>query len=93
MRHLDWKDYEKKLLANPDFVAVAKKLEPEYQLAKSLIAARIKKRLTQAQLAKRAKTDQASISRIEGAFARPSFTFLTKIADALEAKLTIRFDL
>lgn len=93
MKHITFEQYEKQLMKDKEFRQAAAKLEPEFQLARSLIAARIKKKLTQAQLAKRAKTNQASISRIEGASARPSFTFLTKVANALDAKLTIRFDL
>jgi len=93
MKNITFAQYEKQLMKDKAFREVAAKLEPEFQLARSLIAARIKKNLTQAQLARKAKTDQASISRLEGASARPSFAFLSKVADALGAKLTVRFDL
>lgn len=93
MKTVSWEKFEKELLKDPRVAREIARLEPEYQLARSLIAARIKKKLTQTQLAKRAKTNQASISRLEGASARPSFSFLTKVANALDARLTIRFDL
>lgn len=93
MKNITFEQLEKELMRDKKFRQVMAKLEPEYQLARSLIAARIKKKLTQAQLAKRAKTNQASISRLEGASAHPSFIFLSKVADALGAKLTVRFDL
>lgn len=89
---MDWKTYEKKLLKDKRFVEVAKRLEPEYQLARSLIAARIKKKLTQAEVAKLAKTDQATISRLETGTSRPSIALLNKIAEALDTKLTIKFE-
>jgi DNA-binding XRE family transcriptional regulator len=90
---MDWKDYEKKLLKNKKFVEVAKEQEPEYQLARSLLAARIKKGLTQAKLAKKAKTDQASISRLEAATSKPSLALLRKVAYALDARLIIKFEI
>ena len=90
---MNWKTYEKKLLKNKEFRRIAKESEPEYQLARSLIAARIKKRLTQAEIAKRAKTNQASISRLETGSARPSMPFLERIAAALGGRLMVRFEI
>jgi len=64
MKNITLEQLEKELLKDKKFREAAAKLEPEYQLARSLIAARIKKRLTQAEIAKRARTNQASISRL-----------------------------
>ena len=90
---MNWKDFEKKLLKNPEVIKELKKLEPEYQLARSLIGARVKKRLTQKALAKKAKTDQASISRLESGSAKPSLALLRKVANALGANLMIKFEI
>lgn len=79
-------------MKDPEFRKVAKELEPEYQLACSLIGARLKRNLTQAQLAKKAKTNQASISRLEWANSKPSLSLLRKIASALEVNLITRFE-
>jgi DNA-binding XRE family transcriptional regulator len=89
---MNWKDFEKQLMKNPEFRKEAAKIEPEYQLARSLIGARIKKRMTQATLAKKAHTDQASISRLESGVSKPSLTLLRKIATALDASLMIKFE-
>ena len=93
MQYISLENWEKELLKDPEFVKEAKKQDPEYQLARSLIAARIKKHLSQAQVAKKAKTDQATISRIESFSAKPSLSLLRKIASALGAQLTIRFEI
>ena len=90
---MNWEELEKELLKDPKVVKELKKLEPEYQLARSLIGTRIKKRMTQATLAKRAQTDQASISRLESGSSKPSLTLLRKIAAALGANLMIKFEL
>ena len=89
---MNWKTLQRKMMKDPEFVKEVKKLEPEYQLARSLIGARIKKKLTQKSLATKAKTDQASISRLESGTSKPSLTLLRKIATALDANLMIRFE-
>lgn len=78
-------------MRNPEFRKAYEASEPEYQLARSLIAARLKKNLTQAQLAKKAGTKQSAISRIEGMRSLPSFSTLKKLSKALKVPLEIRF--
>lgn len=91
----EWITHEelhKRWMKDPEFVKEWKKIEPEYQLARQLIGARLKKKMTQAQLAKKVGTGQAVISRLEGGSARPSLSLLQRVADALETeiKLVIR---
>ncbi|MEK7164263.1 MAG: helix-turn-helix transcriptional regulator [Patescibacteria group bacterium] len=93
MKHVSFDDLEKEWLKDPEFVKELAKLEPEYQLARSLINARIKKNLTQTQIAKKAKTDQATISRLESGVSKPSISLLQKVAAALGARLSIRFEI
>lgn len=89
---MNWRTYERKLLKNKEFRKIAKESEPEYQLARSLISARIKSKLTQAEIAKRAKTNQASISRLETGTSKPSMSFLERVATALGGRLMVRFE-
>ncbi len=93
MKYTNFEVLEKKWMKDPEFRRIAKETEPEYQLAKSLIAARIKRKKSQAQVAKAAKTDQASISRLESGSAKPSLTLLRKVASALNANLMIKFEI
>jgi len=86
-----WRDFEKKLLKNKRFARLVKKTEYEYQLARSLIEIRLRKNITQEQLAKRAKTKQPVISRIETGTVKPSISLLERLATALDSKLDIRF--
>jgi len=67
------------------------KLEPEFQIAKTIIEARTKKHFSQAQLAKKINTGQAVISRLENMNGKPSLSFLQRVAEALQLKLEIRF--
>jgi ribosome-binding protein aMBF1 (putative translation factor) len=77
------------LMKDPEFRREYEKLEPEFQIARQIIAARIKRKLTQAELAKRAKTGQAVISRLEGMNAKPSISLLSRVAQALGIKIQV----
>ncbi|MBI4690682.1 MAG: helix-turn-helix transcriptional regulator [Nitrospirae bacterium] len=66
-------------------------LDMEFELLESLIKAREKAGLTQAELAKRVGTKQPAVSRLErGAFKKATVETLRKIADVLDAKLVIK---
>jgi len=78
-------------LKNPKFRKVWEDSEAEYQLACRMIEARLKKKMSQRDLAKKVKTSQAAISRIEGMNGNPSLAFLKRIAAALDTKLVVSF--
>lgn len=78
-----------RLLKNPAVRKEYERLGPEFQIARQMIEARIKQNISQEQLAKRAKTGQAVISRLEGLNAKPSISLLSKIATALDVEITI----
>ena len=86
-----WEDYEKKLMKRKGFKKLAEKEEPKYQLVRSLIGARLKKKLSQKDLAKRIGTKQPVISRLENMESLPTFSLLERISKALDTKLYIYF--
>ncbi len=65
------------------------KLETEYQIAKQIIDARLRKNMSQQELATKVNTGQAVISRLEGANAKPSISLLQRVARALDTKFQI----
>ena len=87
----DWKVLKKELLKDPKVKAEYDKLQPKFAAVSALIEARIKKGLTQEVLAKKIKTKQSAIARIESGNANPSIGFLQKLAEALGKKLVIQF--
>lgn len=87
-----FEDHLKELLKNPGFRKEWKKSEPEYLLADSLIKTRIKKKISQRSLAKKLKTSQAAISRIETMSGNPSLSFLKRIAEVFNTKLILKFE-
>lgn len=80
-------EWQAEQLKDPEFVAAANELEPGYQIARL----RIQRGLTQAQLAEMVGTRQPSIARLEKGNSIPSLSFLKRIADALDARIELRF--
>lgn len=88
---LNWEIYKKQLLKDPEFKKAWKETRLEYEIARALIRARIEKRLTQAQLAKKLKTKQSVISRVESGQTTPSLSFLKRLAAVLNLSLSVQF--
>jgi len=81
-------DLEKRL-KNSEFRKEWEATEPEHNLAQQIIEARLKQNLSQRELAKRVKTTQAIISRIESGSANTSISLMKRFANALDTDLTI----
>ncbi len=78
-------------LKNPEVRQAYKELEPEFEIVRQIIDLRIKRRMTQAQLAKRVGTAQPNIARLENRrHASKEIDLLRRVADALDAKLEVR---
>ena len=89
---MDWKEYKKELQEDPEFVAEYETLSPEYELARSIIALRLSRGLTQKELAEKMHTTQSVISRLESGNAKPSFATLERLAKILDARLVAHLE-
>ena len=90
---ITYREHRKELLKNKKVKEEYEKLLPEYELAKSMIEQRLKKKMTQEDVAKKTGMPQSTISRIEGlTHGLPKLLTLKKIADALDAKLVIKME-
>jgi len=67
-------------------------LEEEFSLAAAMINARANAGLTQKQLARRMKTTQAVIARLESGRSKPSTRTLERFAQATGSRLKIVFE-
>ena len=88
---MTFEKHKKLLLKNPEFRKIYEETRLEREIATALIRARIEKRLTQTQLAKRMKTKQSVISRVESGQTTPSLSFLKRLADVLDTSLSVQF--
>lgn len=84
-----FEDHLKESLKDLKFKKAWEESEPEYLLACKLIQTRLKKKISQRELAKKMGTSQAAIARVEGMNANPSLSFLKRLADALGSRLQI----
>lgn len=85
-----WKILKKELLKDKEVLREYEKLKPKYLLVSQLIEARIRKGMSQEQLAKKIGTKQSAIARVESGNANPSINFLEKLTQALGSKLIIK---
>jgi len=85
-------ELHKKWMKNPKYKREYEKLAPEFELARAIIEAQTKAGLTQAQLARRMKTTQSVIARLEGGRVNPSTETLARIAKATGSRLKIGFE-
>lgn len=88
---MDWEKHKKQLLKDPKFRKALKETALEYQIARALILARTKNKLTQKELARRMGTKQSVISRVENAKTTPSLSFLKRLAEILNTDLVVKF--
>jgi transcriptional regulator with XRE-family HTH domain len=86
------KDLHRGWIKDPRYRAEYDALEPEFQLARALVAARARAGLTQTELARRMKTSQSYVARIESGKVRPSTAALERFARATGSRLRISFE-
>ncbi len=82
-------DLKKRLMADQAFREEYEKADAEYRLIESLIQARIRARLSQAELARRIGTTQSAIARLEGGNVSPTLSTLKRYAEATGARLQV----
>jgi len=85
----NYSQLKKELLKNKGIRSGYDDLEQEYALVQSLIEARLKKGLTQRELADKIGTKQSAISRLESGTYNPSLVFLRSVAAALDSNLKV----
>ena len=84
-------DYLQEQLKNPDFKKEWDDIQPEMDVIRAMIDARIEQNLTQKELAARTGIDQADISKLENGTRNPSLKLLKKLASGLGMQLKIEF--
>ena len=87
----DLKHYIERQMNDPEFKEEYDASETEYQLTRSLIAARIASNMTQKELADKSGVRQSNISRIESGSCSPTVATLQALAEGLGKKLVISF--
>jgi ribosome-binding protein aMBF1 (putative translation factor) len=83
--HKDW-------MKDPKYRREYQAIEEEFSLTAAMIEARSRAGMTQEQVARRMKTTQAAIARLESKSGRPSTRTLQRYAKATGSRLRISFE-
>ncbi len=81
---------KKKMLADREVRAAYDALADEFDLARELIAARVRAGLTQAEVAARMETTQSVVARLESGAQMPNVNTLLKFAKATRSRPIIK---
>ncbi len=92
MKRIRVDDLHKQWIKSPDYRREYESLEEEFSLTAAMIEARSRAGLTQEEVAKRMKTTQAVVARLEGGGSKPSTRTLEKYAKATGSRLKISFE-
>ena len=87
----DLQELTKELMLDPQFKKEYEALQPEMDITRAILDARIRAGMTQMELSERSGISQADISRMEKGTRNPSIALLKRLAEALDANLKIEF--
>ncbi len=87
----DFRKYLDEQLKDSEFKKEWEDSECEYDLVKSLVAARKECRMTQKELAEKTGINQADISKIETGNANPALSTLKRLAEGMDMVLRLEF--
>ena len=79
------------MLQDSEFKTEYDEIQPEMDIIRAIVDARISQNLTQKQLAERTGINQADISKLENGTRNPSLKLLKRLADGMDMVLKIEF--
>ena len=88
---MNFNEYKKQLLQDPEFKKAYDDLAPEYEIIRAMIDGRNELKLSQQELSQKTGINQAHISRLESGNYNPRLKFLKRIAAGLGKEVHISF--
>ena len=87
----DLQELTNELMQDPEFVKEYETIQPEVNITRAIMDARLKAGMTQMELSKKSGISQADISRLEKGTRNPSISLLKRLAEAMDSTLSIEF--
>lgn len=87
----EFREFLNEQLQDPEFKKEWDDIQPEMDVIRAMIDARIEQNLTQKELSMRTGINQADISKLENGTRNPSLKMLKKLADGMGMALKIEF--
>ena len=84
--------HDRRMTENPEYRAAYEALDEEFTLIDSMVRARARAHLTQAEVAAKMGTTESAISRLESGSGKPSTRTLERYAEALGHRLRITLE-
>ena len=85
------KDSLNTAMQDKEFKREYESLEPEFDIIRAIVDARISQDLTQKELAIRTGINQADISKLENGSRNPTLALLKRLADGMGMRLKVEF--
>ncbi len=89
--NMNLKEYKSKKMNDPEFAKAYEEIQPEMNVIRAIIDARISQNITQKELAERTGIAQTEISKLENGTRNPSIKLLQRLADGKDMVLNISF--
>lgn len=87
----EFREFLNEQLQDEEFKKEWEDIQPEMDVIRAMVEARISQNLTQKELAARTGINQADISKLENGTRNPSLKLLKRLADGMDMVLKIEF--
>ena len=87
----EFNDFLNEQLEDPEFRKECEDIQPEMDVIRAIVDARISQNLTQKELPERTGINQADISKLENGTRNPSLKLLKRLADGMGMTLKLEF--
>ena len=87
----DLQELTNELMQDPEFVKEYEAIQPEVNITRAILDARINAGMTQVELSQKSGISQADISRLEKGTRNPGLNLLKRLAEAMDSTLSIEF--
>ncbi len=87
----EFREFLNEQLQDEEFQKEWNDIQPEMDVIRAIVDARISQNLTQKELAQRTGINQADISKLENGTRNPSLKLLKRLADGMDMVLKIEF--
>lgn len=85
------KQYKKEQMKNPEFAQAYEQIQPEMNIIRAMVDARLSRNMTQKELAEVTGIAQGEISKLENGTRNPSIRLLQRLAEGLDMTLNVSF--
>ena len=88
---MNLKEYKKRKMQDPEFAVAYEEIQPEMNVIRAVIDARISRNMSQKELSEKTGIAQTEISKLENGTRNPSIKLLQRLAEGMNMVLHVSF--